>query len=182
VTLKPAYTKGFDISTGYKEYLKLTYFDNKVEDALSYFGTWTDPNAGYANVPGTQHYSGIEAKSTVNLGKFMLSGNYTHLIKFRDESGTNLNKRAKETLNIALDYYTENDTHIGIDAQYVGDRKEFGQDTGNYTVWNLNYTTKVIENLHAAIHAKNIFDKDYQTTAGYSTEGRAIYMDLKYSF
>jgi vitamin B12 transporter len=179
-SLKPTYTKGFDLNAGYKHYLQLTYFNNKVQDGLRYVGVW--PNSGYANVPGTQHYSGIEAKSTVNLGNFMLSGNYTHLIKFRDESGTNLNKRAKETLNIALDYYTEKDTHIGIDAQYVGDRKEFGQDTGNYTVWNLNYTTKVIENLHAAIHAKNIFDKDYQTTAGYSTEGRAIYMDLKYSF
>ena len=180
VTLKPAYTKGFDISAGYKEFLKLTYFNNKVEDALSYVGTW--PNAGYANASGTQHYSGIEAQSSVNIGNFILGANYTHLITFEDESGNNLSKRAKDTLNFAVDYYTHNDTHVGIDAQYIGDRKEFGKNTGNYTVWNFNYTTKVMENVNAGIHAKNIFDKKYQSTAGYATEGRSVYFDLSYSF
>ena len=179
-SLKPAYTKGFEINANYKQYLTLSYFDNKVEDTLVYTGTY--PNAGYINGTGSEHFSGIEIGSSVGYGSFVLQGNYTHLFKYEDPSGNNLSKRAKDTLNLSLDHYTDNDTHVGIDAQYIGDRQEFGQKTGNYTVWNLNFSTKLMENLNASIHAKNIFDKEYVTTAGYTTAGRSVYMDLKYSF
>jgi vitamin B12 transporter len=178
--LKPSYTKGYDVSVAYKQLLSLTYFNNKVEDAID----WDPVNFGYINVDGRSKFSGLEAQSsykfeTINLN---LSANYTHLFTYTKEDGTDLPRRAKDTINASITYYTENDMHFGLDAQYVGDREEFGQSTGNYTVWNLNFSSKIIDDIDLTINAKNIFDKEYESVAGYATADRSIYAKIKYSF
>jgi len=180
--LKPSYTRGFDISAAYKELISVTYFNNRVKDNIDYVGVW--PNAGYANVDGTSKFKGLELRSFYALTSFNLnlSANYTHLFKYEKEDGTELIRRAKDTLNASVDYYTDSSTHFGVNTQYTGDREEFGQSTGNHTVWNLNFSTKIMDNTNLSIHAKNIFDKEYQSVYGYATEGRSVYAKIKYSF
>ena len=188
--LKPAYTRGYDISAGYKELFTVTYFDTKVEDGIDYVGVW--PDAGYANIEGEQKFSGVELQSSYALPSLNLnlSANYTHLFKYEKEDGSELIRRAKETLNAAVDYYTDTNTHFGINAQYVGDRIDTDGGwpvstdvpTGNYTVWNLNFGTKIIDNIDLTLNARNIFDKEYQSVYGYATEGRSAYAKIKYSF
>ena len=51
-------------------------------------------------------------------------------------------------------------------AQYIGDREEFGESTGNYTLWNLNYSRELTEEIKLTLNAKNIFDKAYQSVYG----------------
>ncbi|HEY9190732.1 MAG TPA: TonB-dependent receptor [Sulfurovum sp.] len=186
VLLKPAYTKGYDISAGYKELLTVTYFDTKVEDGIDWMGD------GYTNIEGQQKFSGVELQSSYALPSLNinLSANYTYLFDFEKEDGSDLIRRAKETLNAAVDYYTDNNTHFGIDAQYVGDRVDTDGGwpvatdvpTGNYTLWNLNFGTKITHNIDLTLNARNIFDKEYQSVYGYATEGRAVYGKIKYSF
>ncbi len=177
ITLHPDTTKGYDISINYKN-IGLTYFNNVITDKLAYNFT----SFGYTNNTGKEKAKGIEVTVSHNFGSFLFASNYTHLFKYEDENTANLSKRVKDTFNASLDYYTNNNTHIGVNTQYIGDREEFGQSTGNYTLWNLNFGTKVMDNVNISIHAKNIFDKDYQSVYGYATEGRSIYMNLKYSF
>jgi len=187
-TLKPSYTKGFDISASYKKLFSLTYFNNKVEDNIDYDMT----NFGYYNVNGKSKFSGLELSGSYVISEWNLnlSANYTHLFKYEKEDGTDLVRRAKDTLNASVDYYTDSNTHIGVNAKYIGDRVDTdggypvasNVSTGNYTLWNLNFGTKIMTNLDLSIHAKNIFDKDYQSVYGYATEGRAIYTKIKYSF
>jgi len=55
-------------------------------------------------------------------------------------------------------------------------------ETGNYTLWNLNFSTEITEDLDLNINARNIFDKEYQSVYGYATEGASVYAKLKYSF
>ena len=43
--------------------------------------------------------------------------------------------------------------------------------TGNYTLWNLNFGAKLAEDLDLTLNARNIFDKEYQSVYGYATEG-----------
>jgi len=180
--LKPSYTKGYDISAAYKELISLTYFHNKVEDSIDYVGVW--PNAGYANIDGTSKFSGVQVESTYMLDEYNLifSANYTHLIDYKKEDGTDLPRRAEDTLNASLTYYTENNMHFGLDAQYIGDREEFGQSTGNYTLWNFNFSTELIDDILLNLNAKNIFDKEYESIAGYATAERSFYAKIKYSF
>ncbi len=198
-SLKPSYTKGFDISANYKKLFFLTYFDNKIEDG---FGYKTDPLTyvgGYYNIDRTEKFTGLEVQGSYTLPSLNLnlSTNYTHLLTYEKADGTNHIRRPKDTLNASVDYYTENDTHFGIDAQYIGDRTDTDYNngiwdgtkmvypsvsTGNYTLWNLNFGTKIMNDIDLSIHAKNIFDKDYQSVFGYATEGRSLYAKIKYRF
>jgi len=185
--LKPSYITGFDITASYKKLFILTYFNNKVEDFVDY----DNVNYGYYNVDGESKFSGVEVSSAYSpLTNLMLSANYTHLIDFEKEDGSDLPRRAKDTLNASASYYTDNNMHFGIDAQYIGDRIDtdggypIASDvpTGNYTLWNLNFGAKIAEDLDLNINAKNIFDKEYQSVYGYATEGASLYAKLKYSF
>lgn len=185
--LKPSYTTGYDISASYNKLLSVTYFNNKVEDNIDY-----DNSAfGYYNVEGTSKFSGLELESSYTFTALNLvaTANYTHLFDYEKEDGSDLIRRAKDTLNASLAYYI-NEMHFGVDALYVGDR--FDTDggypvanqvsTGNYTVWNLNFSTKIMQNFDLSLHAKNIFDKAYQSSYGYATEGRSIYAKVTYNF
>ncbi|MCO4846083.1 MAG: TonB-dependent receptor [Sulfurovum sp.] len=188
--LKPAYTKGYDISASYKDIISVSYFNTKVEDAIVYIdGTWP---AEYKNTNGIEKFSGLEVESSYALStlNLILSANYTHLFDYEKEDGTDLIRRAKDTLNASISYYnTSNDIQFGLDAQYIGDRMDTDGGwpasevpTGNYTVWNLNFSTEIMENIDLTIHAKNIFDKEYQSSYGYATEDRSLYAKVKYSF
>ena len=185
--LKPSYTTGFDITAGYKKLFIVTYFNNKVEDFVDY----DNVNYGYFNVDGKSKFSGLEVSSAYSpLTNLLLSANYTHLIDFEKEDGSDLPRRAKDTLNASATYYTDNHMHFGVDAQYIGDRIDtdggypISADvpTGNYTLWNLNFAAEIAEDLDLNINARNIFDKEYQSVYGYATEGASLYAKLKYSF
>jgi len=185
--LKPSYTTGFDVTAGYKKLLTVSYFNNKVEDFVDYDSV----NYGYYNVDGESKFSGVEISSTYSpLTNLVLTANYTHLIDFEKEDGSDLPRRAKDTLNASASYYTQNNMHFGIDAQYIGDRIDtdggfpvaLNVPTGNYTLWNLNFGTEITEDLDLNINARNIFDKEYQSVYSYATEGASVYAKLKYSF
>jgi vitamin B12 transporter len=187
--LSPAYTKGYDISVSYQELFSISYFNNRVEEGIDYVGVW--PDAGYANIQGTQKFSGMELESSYALPAFNinLSANYTHLFSYEKEDGTDLIRRAKDTLNAEVVYYMDSDTQLGINAQYVGDRLDTDGNwpassvsTGNYTVWNMNYSTQILENTDLMLHADNIFDKTYQSSYGYATAGRSFNAKIKYRF
>ncbi len=189
--LKPSYTKGFDVSAGYKKLLNVTYFNNKVEDSIDYVMDPLTFIGGYQNIDGESKFSGLEISSTYSpLKNLLISANYTHLIDFEKEDGTDLPRRAKDTLNASVSYYTENNIHFGVDAQYIGDRLDtdggypVASDvpTGNYTLWNLNFGAKITKDLDLNINARNIFDKEYQSVYAYAAEGRSVYAKVKYGF
>lgn len=54
--LEPEKTKGYDISTYYKD-LTVTYFDNKVNNLIN----WNSPSTQYQNIEGTSRLKGYEA-------------------------------------------------------------------------------------------------------------------------
>lgn len=190
--LKPSYTKGYDISMGYKKLLTVTYFNNTVEDAIDYISDPITFIGGYQNINGTSKFSGLEIESAYSLPSLGLvfSANYTHLFDFEKEDGTDLIRRAKDTLNASINYYTSSDMFFGVDVLYIGDRLDTDGgfpvasevSTGNYTVWNLNFGTKIMDDFDLSINARNIFNKTYQSSYGYATEGRSVYAKVKYSF
>jgi len=163
--LKPSYSKGFDISANYKELLAISYFNTAVDNPIDY----DMDRFGYYNVGGKEKYSGIELSSRYKLPDLglVLGANLTHLITYESYDTTALSNRAKDTLNVSADYYMANNMHFGILGQYIGDRVDVSTDeTGNYSVWNLNFDTKITKDFKLFINAVNIFDKD--VAVGYS--------------
>lgn len=192
--LKPSYTTGFDITASYKKLLSLTYFNNKVEDYIDYLYNPSTFKGSYYNVDGESKFEGLEISGSYTFDPYnlVLSGNYTHLIKAEKYDGTDFIRRPKDILNANIDYYTENNMHFGMNAQYVGERYDSAFDpvtytptevsTGNYTLWNLYFDTEIAKGLKLNLTARNIFDKEYEEVYSYATEGRSLYAKMKYSF
>ena len=179
--LEPSYSKGFDISANYKNLLSISYFNTAVDNPIDY----DMDRFGYYNVGGEEKFSGIELSSRYRLPDFgiLLSANFTHLFTYESYDTTALSNRVKDTVNVSADYYTANNMHFGIACQYIGDRVDVSdEETGNYTVWNLNFDTKIFKDFKLYINAKNIFDTEYESVYGYASAGRSIYAKVTYQF
>jgi vitamin B12 transporter len=178
--LQPEETKSFDISIEHHG-LKLTYFDQKIDNLIAWEG------AGYKNIDGTSKIKGYEAAYTTTLFDTIAANlSYTKL-NAKDKNGKTLAKRADESIKFGIDYYGIENLHLGLNGEYVGDRKEYlyggGEvKTGNYTV--ANFTANYEVDPHLSFYGKvdNITDKYYQTVYGYASSPRAFYAGMKLTY
>ena len=188
--LSPETTKSYDISVAYKAF-KLTYFRNKIDDMIDYVskfddeGNWIGGN--YDNIAGSSKIDGIEATYRKEIfDNVLLTANYTHLLTFEDHTGKTLARRAKDTVNLAIDYYGIDKLHIGADMQYIGERYDRagkqGEQTGKYAVFNFTADYQITDNIRLYGKIENVGDRYYQTVDGYATSPRAFYAGLKAQF
>ena len=126
--LKPEKSKGWEISYeqefGDTTSAKLTYFDNKKEDAISYKIEMASPSqmGKFYNIDSTSS-KGVEFEIKHDFGKgFTLVGNYNWLDSVDDTTGERLNYNARNTYMAKL-MWTE------------PIKKEW-----NITAWNKRYT------------------------------------------
>lgn len=182
--LQPETTKSYDFTLGYKG-LEFTYFRNKIDNMIEY----SSNTYKYFNMDEDVKLQGIEVsykKDILEDTLMTLSYAYTDA---KDENGKRLQRRAKDSIKLSLDYYALKDFHFNVNAEYVGDRIEYtygtydiDASTGNYTVWNgvVNYIYD--KNLNIYLKVDNIFNKYYQTIDEYSSAPRSAYVGLRYSF
>lgn len=184
--LNPEDTKSSDVSIGYKGF-KATYFYNVTTDLIE----WYDPDgfggnpAIYKNLDGESIFKGYEFKYTQNIMDVFLSLNY-NILSAQDKDGQNLARRPKETLKVSFDYYPVDALHIGLNGEYIGERyngsNDSGQQTGKYTVVNLIANYKFNKNFSAYTKVDNLFDKYYQVVDGYATASLSAYAGIKARF
>lgn len=179
--LTPEEIKSFDVSLAYKN-LKVTYFDNKIENMIDYDITlWK-----YNNIAGTSKIKGYEVALGGSIAKdTILNANYTNL-DTSDKNGNALPRRADESLKVGLDYYGFEDLHLGAFGEYVGERfdraNESGRQTGKYTTANLIVDYSVNPNYNIYSKIENVTDKYYQSVDGYSSLGRTISAGMRADF
>ncbi len=190
--LQPETIKSYDLSVGYGG-LKLTYFNQKIDNMISWFDPGTPFNFNddyYKNLSGTSRINGIEiVYRKTFFDNLVLDTSYTKLTKAEDKDHNKLLRRARENFKIALDYYAMDNLHIGVDAQYVGQRtdkafnpitfKPYDVETGKYTVINLTANYDITPHLEIYGKIENIGDKYYQTVYGYATSPRAFYFGIR---
>lgn len=186
--LKPESLKGFDVSIGYKKYINITYFSNKIKDKIKYNPT----TRVYFNGSDGVKTTGIEVSSEYAFGDsgFVLGANWTHMFKYLDSNGKKAQKVPQNSASLYLDYYFGEASHIGVIANYVGKRRDVDYSSWpfkdvtlkSYTTVDLTYNTTFSNNLKLNVTLKNIFDKNYQTVYNYNTEGRSVYANLEYRF
>jgi vitamin B12 transporter len=181
--LNPENIYSFDTSLEYKN-VKVTYFYNEIKDMID----WS--NGGYDNLDGISIIKGIEAEYTQELieDKLAFSSNYTFL-SARDKDGYLLQRRPRHSAKLGFDYYATEELHLGLDANYVGDRVEYAYGThnitahtGKYTILNLVTNYKLNKKVSFYGKVDNLTDKYYQVVDGYATAGRSFYfgMNAKY--
>jgi vitamin B12 transporter len=185
--LTPESTDSYDVTIAYKDF-KVTYFNNQIDDMIDYVSNYdADGNwigGGYDNVTGTSKIDGLEVayqKEVYN--NLLLTTNYTRLFKAEDNEGKALARRAKDTFNLALDYYGIDKLHLGADVQYIGERYDRadkqGEQTGRYAVFNMTADYQITDNIQVYGKIENLGDKYYQSVYGYATSPRAFYIGIK---
>lgn len=193
-TLKPESTDGYDISIGYKKLINITYFKNKKKDKITASYDPVTYVAKYSNTGDGATKDGVEISGEYSFGDsgFILGANATYMIDNKDDAGKKIQRVPKKSANLFLDYYFGEESHIGVSARYVGERRDVyyapitytptDVTLGSYTTVDMTYNTKIGDNLSLSITAKNILDKQYETVKGYSTEGRSVYASVSYKF
>ena len=177
--LEPEKTKGYDLTVSYKD-VSLTYFNNDVNNLISWSGS------GYDNIEGTSTLKGYEAKYTNDMIKdTLLSLNYTHL-SAKNSSGQDLARRPKDQIGFGVDYYGIDKLHVNVNSTYIGTRYngtgKTGQETGNYVLWNTVFNYEINKNFSTYLKLDNLFDKYYQTIDGYATAQRSGYLGIEAKF
>lgn len=182
--LNPEDATSFDITFGYKG-LELTYFHQKIEDLIEWYdpGTPLDYSDDYnKNLDGKSTFKGIELAYNQGITNDLLFGaNYTYL-SAEDKDDKKLARRAKHTANASLNYYPIENLHMGVDAQYVGERFDGadrqGEQTGKYVLANFVANYEINDNFKTYLKVDNITDKEYQEVDGYATAERSFYVGL----
>ena len=191
-TLKPESIEGHELSIGYKKYINLTYFSNKIKDKIDSSYDPATFKTSYFNSGNGIKTTGIELSGEYAFGEsgLILGAHFTHMLDFQDASGKDVLRIPENSATLTLDYYFNNDSHLGLSANYVGKRRDMDYSTWpasdvtlkSYSTVDLTYNTKLSKNLNISVTAKNIFDKQYETVKGYSTEGRSVYATMEYKF
>lgn len=186
--LKPENICSFDATGTYKN-VSLTYFYNTIEDMIS----WYDPtpsnffnsDAYYTNADGKTLLQGYEAKGSYSIGDVLVLGASYSKLYTKSTNGKLLPGRAHESLKMTTDWYPSSSLHVGINAQYIGQRYNDTAntiETGDYAIFGtvLNYALTSNVDLYAKID--NMFDRYYQNVDGYATAGRSGYFGVKIDY
>lgn len=180
IDLQPETTKSFDVTGSYK-HLSVTYYNNVVDNLIGY-----DPST-YVNeqVSGKSRFKGLELayKNTI-ASDLILDLGYNRLWA-KNQNNQYLQRRAKDTIRSALDYYGIGKMHLGINAHYIGTRYDDlvqSKQTGRYTLLGAVINYDATKNLSFYLKGDNLTDKLYQEVDGYGTAGRSFYVGLNAQF
>ncbi|MEA1913727.1 MAG: TonB-dependent receptor [Campylobacterota bacterium] len=181
--LKPESTTSLDLTLGYKNF-SITYFDNQIKDMIDY-----DFAVGFVNLDSESKIKGFELEYQEEIASnVLLSLNYTHL-DAKDKNGYDLERRAKKMLKFGLDYYGFNKLHLGLNGEYIGNRKQYvwntytvEAQTGNYAVAHFVANYDLTNDIKIYGKIDNITNKYYQTVDGFTTSPRAFYTGIKVEF
>ena len=72
--------------------------------------------------------------------------------------------------------------NAAISLQSVSDRLESGIRFEDYTVVNANISHSLANGAELFLRIDNVFDEEYQTTRGYGTSDRALYIGVRGTF
>ncbi|SUB24757.1 TonB-dependent receptor plug domain-containing protein [Avibacterium avium] len=194
--LKPEKSKGGDIgllfeTTDKRHSLDVTYFARNVKNFIE---SEKLPNyrSYYVNKDGTTKIKGVEiaynGKITDDLSAY---ANYTYT-QTKDSNGQALVRRPKHMANLGLAYQITEALGANVNVNYVGKRIDtyFDETTydssrvkmPSYTLVSLGANYQVTPNLNVYANLNNLFDKKYESVAGYGQYGRTLYVGLKGSF
>lgn len=148
--------------------LALTYFENRIQDAIRYAGGIN------VNTPGTTTTNGIEAAAEARCldERLLLSLSYTWLERSLSGQPENI---------IALRVHGDITDKIGagLTASYLADRSWGPTKLASYGVVGLYGNFQVTDNVRLTARIENLFDEDYEYYSGFGDtfpgRGRGIF-------
>jgi len=157
-------------------YSRLTYFSTDTDNAIVYDGS----GPTYSNVPQLQN-KGTELFVETSINDIRIDASYVMQSPKNRETGEQALKRAKRygKLNLTGAYQ---DYDIRSTITTTGGKTDTGSaKIAGYTKLDLGISRALREDIKVDLSIENLTDTDYETTAGYNTAGRSIYLTLSYT-
>lgn len=155
-----------------------TLFSTSTKNAIEYsFPTYY--NIGKSENKGVE----INIDGTSDIVDYQLSMTFQEP-KLTDDPATgpkSLQKRAKAYGSLHLTKQL-NEYRLGSKMTYSGRRLGVGGEMSSYVKVDANMVRDLTESTSVTLKAENIFDTKYETTRGYNTSGRSVFLTLKYNF
>ncbi len=178
---------GIDQRFGDRALLRLTYFNNTINDAINFDLTTFEPS----NI-GKVRGQGLEAELNVQLAKNIYGFvNYTlNDSEILDDpnpaiEGNELPFAGTDVFNIGVAYENPEGVYVGLFLKNVGDRLTNSSNTQSlpsYTNIDLRARYPISDNLNATASWENIFDTDYEVFPGFPGLGSRFQIGLNASF
>jgi len=159
--------------------VKAAVFYNNINNLIG-FGAET-----YVQSPGQSTTKGVELSGEYVLSDtFGLTGSYTYTDS-SDAKGNQLKRVPEHDLALGAKVSLSPHLAMGLDVKYVAGRADDGfdpQTMPDYTVANATLNYGLNDSTDLYLRVENLFDKEYQTSAGYATSDRALYFGVRASF
>jgi vitamin B12 transporter len=185
--LKPEESKNAELGLRWakgSDSFSATVYRNNVTDLINYIGgpgACTSPYGCYENV-GKARLEGITLAAATKLGQFNLHGSVDFQNPRDQGSDKMLARRAKRFANLGVDTRVAGWT-LGADMHTSAKRFDNAANTnvlGGYTLFNISASTQLSKDWSLIARVNNLADKKYETARTYATEGRSVYMGVKW--
>ena len=168
--------------------VKATLFYTEIEDLIDFvtLTSFPDPFTGeYQQVPGTSRTRGLELSGELPVSdRVMVFGSYTYT-DARDQGGNQLRRVPEHDFVLGLDAQITDKWSGQVTLNHVAGRADDGFPSApqaDYTVVNAGFGYAINDQAQAYVRIENLFDEEYQTSAGYATSDRAIYFGVRATF
>lgn len=141
--------------------LGVTYFANRIEDAITYVSV-PYPGKGYnINADGTTETSGMEVSAEGNYleDRLKVVLSYTWLDRA-------LVDMPEHSMGLRIHGDISDQLAVGLTATYLDDRAFFGQTVDAYALVNLYGNYQLNESVSFNARVENLFDEDYDYARG----------------
>ncbi len=188
--LQPEESASFELGVeqqfGGGSFVKATAFYTEIDNLIQFvtLTSFPQPFTGeYQQVPGTSTSQGVELSGAWVLSDaFALYSNYTYTDAV-DANGDRLLRVPGHDFVFGFSTVLADRWEGDLAVHYVADRPdEFGTVMEDYTVTDATISYALSETADAYLRIENIFDEQYQTSAGYNAPGRGFYVGLRAAF
>ena len=149
--------------------LGLSAYRTRVRDLIAFAAPVTNDAVNVQRA----RLDGVEFDYRFDRGGWTAGGNATVQDAVNETTGLPLLRRAKRKAHADVGRRFDNGLELGVDADYVSARADYGADLGSFALLHLRaaWTLSPAWRLEARI--ENVGDRDYTLVHGYATPGRS---------
>ncbi|MEL7097486.1 MAG: TonB-dependent receptor [Pseudomonadota bacterium] len=181
--LTPEESISFDIGIEHKYAsgagVKATLFYTEIDDLIGFVG------GGYIQTPGTSVAKGLELSGVLPLAAgITLTGAYTYT-DTADANGNQLRRVPEHELSLGITAELTDRLTTEFVVSHYADRAPDGfpaSPVADYTMANALISYEITDTAQAYLRVENIFNEEYQTSAGFGTSDRAVYFGVRAEF
>ena len=173
--------------------VRATLFQTEIDDRIDFITLTSSPDpftGEYQQIDGLTISRGVEVTAQLPLSnRFTAFGSYTYTDIF-DQDGVRAARVPEHDLLIGVNAQLTDRLSGIVTAQRILGVVETESSNGetvtvdmpDYTVVNATMTYDLANETEAYLRVENLLDEEYQTSRGYGTSDRAVFLGLRASF